>query len=139
MSNFIYDKARESFLKGEFALATDNIKVVLVRTGGGHYVAAQATDQFLNPAIASGDQISKTANLASKTTAAGVFNAANTTFTAVGAGAADGAIVIFQDTGTDTTSRLIAYIDSYAGLPVTPNGSDINVSWPTDANKIFKL
>lgn len=138
MANFIYDKARESFLKGEIAIASDNIKVVLVRTGAGHYVANQSTDQFLSD-IASGDRTSTTANLASKTTTAGVFNAANTTFTAVAAGAANGAIVIYDDTGTAGTSRLIAYIDSYAGLPVTPNGSDINVSWPTDANKIFKL
>lgn len=139
MANFIYDLARKAFLEGGIAILTDNIKVALVQTGGGHYVAAQATDQYLGVAIAAGDIKARTANLASKTSTAGVFNAANTVFSAVAAGAADGAIVIFKDTGTDNTSPLIAYIDSYAGLPVTPNGSDINVSWPTDSNKIFKL
>lgn len=139
MANFIYDLGRKAFLEGSIAILTDNIKVALVQTGAGHYVAAQATDQFLGVAIAGADIKARTANLTSKTSTAGVFNAANTVFTAVAAGAADGAIVIFKDTGTDNTSPLIAYIDSYAGLPVTPNGSDINVSWPTDANKIFKL
>jgi len=138
MADGIYDHGRESFLKGEIAIATDNIKVVLVHTGGGHYVVDLANDQFLS-AIASGDRIATTANLASKTTTAGVFNAANTVFTAVAAGPAAGAIVIYDDTGTAGTSRLIAYIDSYSGLPVTPNGADIDVSWATDSNKIFKL
>lgn len=138
MATALYDKGRESFLKGEIAYASDNIKVALVKIGGGHYVVNFSTDQFL-AIIAGADIISTTANLGTKTTAAGVAGAANTLFAAVAAGAAAGALVIYQDTGSSATSRLIAYIDNYAGLPVTPNGSDINVSWPTDANKIFKL
>jgi len=138
MASLIYDKARESFLKGDILIASDNIKVALVKIGAGHYVVNSATDQFLN-IIAGADIIGTTANLGTKTTTAGVFNAGNTTFAAVAAGPAAGALVIYDDTGVSSTSRLIAYIDSYAGLPVTPNGSDINVSWPTDANKIFKL
>lgn len=134
----LYDKGRESFLKGEIAIASDNIKVALVKIGGGHYVVNLATDQFLS-IIAGADIIATTANLGTKTTAAGVFGAANTVFTAVGAGPAAGAIVIYDDTGVAGTSRLIAYIDDYAGLPVTPNGSDIDLTWPSDANKIYKL
>ena len=139
MANALYDKGRQAFLEGSIAWLTDNIKVALIQTGGGHYVVNLATDQFLGVAIASGDIKARSANFTSKTSTAGVANAANTVFAAVAAGAADGAIVIFKDTGVDNTSPLIAYIDSYAGLPVTPNGSDINVSWPTDSNKIFKL
>lgn len=136
----LYDKGRESFLKGEIAIASDNIKVALVKIGGGHYVVNLATDQFLGVAIAGADIISRTANLGTKTTAAGVFGAANSVFAAVGAGAAAGAIVIFDDSGVDNTSRLIAYIDDYAGLPVTPNGSDIDLTFPSSGNgSIFKL
>lgn len=136
MADFIYDLGRESFLKGDFDLATDNVKVALVRIGGGHYVANSATDQFLS-IISGGDIIATTANLSSKTTAAGVFAAADTVFTAVSAGPAGGALVMYKDTGTAGTSRLICYIDDYAGLPFTPNGSDINVTWPGAG--IFKL
>jgi hypothetical protein len=138
MSSFLYDKARESFMLGAFDLASDNIKVALVRIGVSHYVASQSGDQFLS-AIAGGDILSTTANLASKTTTAGVFDAADTLFAAVTAGPAGGAIVIYQDTGSSSTSRLIAYIDSYAGLPVTPNNADITLTWPTSSDKIFKL
>lgn len=137
MSSAIYDKARASFLNAEINITSDNLKVVLVVIGGGHYVVDLANDQFLS-AISGGDRTALTANLSSKTTTAGVFNAANTLFSTV-TGSASGAIVIYQDTGSAATSRLIAYIDDYAGLPVTPNGSDINIAWPTSTNKIFKL
>lgn len=139
MSTFLYDKGRQHFLQGDIVILTDNIKLALVRTGVGHYVVSQSTDEFLGVAIAAGDIVARTANLGTKTSTAGVFNAANTVFAAVAAGAACGAVVLFDDSGVDNTSKLIAYIDNYAGLPVTPNGSDINVSFPTDSNKIFKL
>jgi hypothetical protein len=76
--------------------------------------------------------------LASKTYTAGVFNAANVTLTAV-TGSAVNYIVIYADSGTDSTSRLIALIDTATGLPVTPNGGDITITWDTGTNKIFKL
>ena len=48
-------------------------------------------------------------------------------------------MVIYQDTGDVNTSRLIAFIDTATGLPVTPNGGDIVVEWSNGAVKIFKL
>jgi len=138
MANALYDHGRESFLKGEIAIATDNIKAVLVQTGGGHYVVDLANDQFLS-SIAVGDRISTSANFTTKTTTAGVFDADDITFSAVPAGAADGAVVLYDDTGVAGTSRLIAYIDTATGLPVTPSGGDIIVKWDNGANRIFKL
>ncbi len=38
-----------------------------------------------------------------------------------------------------TAQRLIAYIDTATGMPVTPNGGDITIAWDNGANKIFKL
>jgi len=48
-------------------------------------------------------------------------------------------IDIYKDTGTESTSYLIANINSATGLPVTPNGGDIIVQWDNGSNKIFKL
>ena len=48
-------------------------------------------------------------------------------------------IDIYQDSGVEATSRLIANIDAATGLPVTPNGTDITVQWDSGANRIFKL
>lgn len=135
MSNALYDKGRESCLKAEINIPSDNIKCVLVDTGA--YTVNLSTDQFLSD-VPSGARIATSGNLASKTTTAGVFDAADITFSAV-TGTSCEALVIYDDTGTASTSRLIAYIDTATGLPVTPNGGDINVVWDNGSNKIFKL
>jgi len=135
MANALYDKARESFLKGEIAWADDNIKAILIDSA--NYTPNLASDQFVS-SIAAGAKVATSANFSSKTTAAGVADAGDITFLAV-TGAQSEALVIFQDTGTSTTSRLIAYIDTATGLPVTPNGGDITVSWDNGTYKIFKL
>lgn len=134
----LYDKGRESHLKGEISWSGDNIKVLLVHIGGGHYVVDLVNDQFLT-AIASGDRFSATANLSSKTTAAGVADAADTLFATPTSGTTCGALVWYQDTGSAATSRLIAYVDDYAGLPILTSGADINLAFPNDANKVYKL
>jgi len=48
-------------------------------------------------------------------------------------------IEIYKDSGVESTSRLIANIDTATGLPVTPNGGDITVVFDAGANRIFKL
>jgi hypothetical protein len=139
MSTFIYDKGRQGFLTGAINVTggSNGVNVALVVIGAGHYVVNSATDQYFN-IISGGDVTAKTGVLTGITTTAGVFTASNATFTSV-SGSASGALVIYYDTGTASTSPLIAYIDNYVGLPVTPNGSNINIIWPTGSNGIFKL
>lgn len=55
-----------------------------------------------------------------------------------------GAAVTIDATGTCDIHLMdsivpIAYIDTGTGLPVTPNGSDITVTWDSGASKIFAL
>jgi hypothetical protein len=135
MADALFDKGREGFLDGSIDWDTDNIKAVLVDHGTDTPVPA--TDTFLSD-ITAGARIATSANLGSKTVTAGVADAADITFSAV-SGASVESIVIYKDTGSAATSRLIAYIDSATGLPVTPNGGDITVQWDNGANKIFKL
>jgi hypothetical protein len=139
MANALYDKARESFLSQSPVLDwdTDNLKVTLVKST---YTPTLATDQYYNPVLtASTYNNGDSANLGTKTVAAGVADAADTSLTATSAVACN-AIVIWKDTGTPTTSPLIAYIDTATGLPVTPAaGGTVNIVWDNGANKIFKL
>ena len=137
MASGIYDAARESFLKGEIDWATDDIKCVLV--DAGDYTADLNSDQFLDD-IAAGGRVATSAVFSAKSTTAGVADAADITFSSVTGDQCE-ALVIYQDTGTETTSRLIALLedDKVTGLPVTPNGGDITVTWDSGANKIFKL
>lgn len=61
--------------------------------------------------------------------AARTFDAADSTFTAVAQDAAKivDAVLIYKDSGTITTSPLIAFWDT--GISVTPNGGDIVIQW----------
>lgn len=141
MANALYDKYREAQLSGTGIVAWgtgsggDTIKAVLV--DAADYTVNLATHQFLSDITAVG-RVATSAALASKTVTAGVADAADVTFTAV-VGDPSEAVVLYKDTGTATTSPLIAYIDTATGLPVTPNGGDIVVVWDNGANKIYKL
>jgi hypothetical protein len=133
MANALYGKGREKFLTGDIAWDTDNIKASLVDTGT--YTVAIDTHEFYSDLSG---VVADSGNLASKTVALGVADAADVTFGSV-TGATVEAVVIWKDTGTASTSPLIAYIDTATNLPITPNGGDITVAWDSGANRIFKL
>jgi len=135
MANALYDKGREAFLTGDIDWLNDNIKVTLVDTND--YTANLSTDQFYS-SVPLAARVASSGNLSSKTAASGVADAADVLFTSV-RGDVSEALVIWQDTGVEASSRLIAYIDVASGLPVTPNGGDITVQWDNGSNKIFKL
>ena len=135
MANALYGLGREKFLDGSIAILTDNIKCVLVDTAT--YTVSIDVDEFLDD-IPVGERVATSGNMGTKTATLGVFDAADITFSAV-SGDVSEALVIYKDTGVASTSPLIAYIDTATGLPVTPNGGDITVTWDSGANKIFKL
>ena len=135
MANALYDLGREKFLRGAINWASDNIKIVLV--DAADYTVNLATHEFLSD-IAVGGRVATSGNLTGKTTTAGVADASDVTLTAV-TGDPSEALVIYKDTGSAATSPLIAYIDTATGLPVTPNGGNINIVWDNGANRIFKL
>lgn len=135
MANALFDKARERFLEGSFVWTTDNIKAVLVDTGS--YTPNLSAHEFLSD-VGSGARISTSGNFTGKAATGGAADANDVTFTSV-TGASIEAIILYKDTGVEGTSPLIAYIDTATGLPITPNGGDIIVTWDNGPNKIFKL
>lgn len=131
MANAVYPLAKTSFLKGDLDL-DGNVKVVLVTSG---YTYSTAHDNLDD--VTAGLRVATSGNLANKTFTGGVFDADNVTFTAV-TGSAGAALVFYLDTGTESTSKLVCYIDSAsAGLPITPNGGDITLTF--NASGIFAL
>lgn len=135
MANTLYDKGRQRFLEAQFNWLTDTIKVVMVDTGA--YTPNFTTHEFLSD-IPSSSRITTPVTLTGKATISGAADANDVTFPSV-SGASIEAIIIYKDTGTEGTSPLIAYIDTATGLPITPNGGDIIVTWDNGTNKIFKL
>lgn len=142
MANSLYDAARESFLKGLLAMQTQEVRALLIDTGA--YTVNLATHDFLND-IPGGAIIATSAAMTSITTTAGVFDAADVVWTTV-TGVQSEAIVLYLHAPTvggtayaSSAAPLVAYIDTATGLPVTPNGQDITVTWDSGVNRIFKL
>lgn len=134
MANALYPKWKEQLLQftANNNLSAGTVKVALIDTGLYTYSAA---DQFYTSATAAAVGTPQT--IGSKTFTNGVFDGADVTFTAV-TGSSVEALIIYVDTGTASTSPLVAYIDtSVTGLPVTPNGGDITITW--NASGIFAL
>lgn len=76
--------------------------------------------------------------IANPTTASGLFDGDNVTFTAVSGNSVEALTFHRHNAGANTTWKLIAWIDTgQTGLPVTPNGGDIIVTF--DAAGIFQL
>ena len=123
MANALYGLGREGFLGGDIDWDADTIKVVLVDSAD--YTLNIDTHDFLSDVTAAG-QIAISDALASKTKTLGVADAADITLSTV-SGDQFEYIIVFQDSGDSTTSRLIACIDSATGLPCTPNGGDITI------------
>ena len=76
--------------------------------------------------------------LGTKTFTNGLFDAADSVFPAVTGAQSEALVIYVKNAGANTTWRLVAYIDTgVTGLPVTPNGGDINVTW--NASGILQL
>lgn len=134
MASVLYPKFLEQLLQAGVDLSSVDVKVALVDSADYTY---SATHEFLDDVSAG--VVATSANLGSKTFTGGVFDAADTSFTAV-TGDPSEALVVYVDSGTASTSRLICFIDTVAGgssLSVTPNGGDIDVTWDSDG--IFAL
>ena len=119
MANQLYPKAKEGFIGGDIAMDTDNIKAILTRD------AYNASHEFLSSIS---DIVATSTNVTTKTITNGTFDADDIVYPSVAAGAAVNYVILYQDSGSAATSRLIAHIDTAtSGLPVTPDGTNITV------------
>lgn len=133
MANAIYPKYKEALLDAaaNVDLNDGTVKVALVDTGTYTYSASHEFLSSLSGVVGTAQTINNT------TVTNGVFDGDDVSYTAVSGNSVE-ALVIYIDTGVAGTSRLVAYIDTgVTGLPVTPNGGDISISW--NASGIFAL
>jgi hypothetical protein len=125
VANTVYPKFKEALLKGttpDMSSAGTDVRAILVDLADYTYSAAHdALDD-----VPAGARVDVTAALVNKTVSAtGVFDADDIAFVA-----AAGAIILYVDTGTESTSLLFAFLDTgVTGLPITPNGGDITITW----------
>lgn len=129
MANALYTVYRNAALgSGTFVdMDGDTIKVDLVDSAD--YTVNLVTHDFHTTTNVPAASIVSTATLAGKTIAGGAFDSTtDPTFSSV-TGDVSEIIVMWKDTGTPSTSTLIAYYDTFSsGMPVTPNGGNIVVT-----------
>lgn len=138
MANAIYPKYKQSLLDLDAnsdlnaAEGTTGVFVALVDTGTYTYASTHQFYSDLSGIVGTDQEIT------TKTITNGTFDGADVTFTSVTGNSVEALVLYRKNAGANTTWRLVAYIDTgVTGLPVTPNGGDISITW--NASGIFTL
>jgi len=128
MADALYDEFRDAILgnatHAQPDLDTDNTRAILYDEGGD---ALNLADVDLAD-IVTAARIGETANLTATvgSAATGAYDHTDETIGTV-SGTTVESITYFHETGTDSTSTLFWNIDSWTGLPLTPNGGDVTL------------
>ena len=133
MADAIYPKYKEALLSGaaDVALDSETVKVSLVDTDQLSY---SSLDEYYSDLFANG--IIGSATLENVTVTNGVLDADDVNITA--GNTESEALLIWIDTANTETSRLVAWLDeSVTGLPILPNGSNVEITW--NESGIFQL
>jgi hypothetical protein len=137
MANAIYPLFKAALLTAAANSAltgsgTTGLYVALVDTGTYTYNAAHEFYSSLSGIVGTDQEIT------SVTTTNGTVDGNDVTFSAVSGASVEALVLYRKNAGANTTWRLVAYIDtSVTGLPVTPNGGDISITWSVSG--IFSL
>ena len=138
MANAIYPLYKQEILKAvannelDSAEGATGVFCALVDTGTYTYSAAHQFYSSLSGVVGTDQEI------LTKTMVSGTFDGDNLTYTAVTGNTVEALVLYRKNGGANTTWPLIAYIDTgVTGLPVTPNGGNITVTW--NASGIFTI
>jgi len=130
MANAIYPLYKQALLAGDANADLDNntaqdgVYVALIDTGAYTYSASHQFYSSLSGIVGTPQRITN------PTVTNGVFDGDDVTFTAVTGPSIEAIVLYRRNSGANTTWRLVAYIDTnVTGLPVTPNGGDITITW----------
>lgn len=126
MANALYNTYKEGLLGKVFDMDTDVIKASLV--DAADYTFSAAHDEYSGGSrdVALAAIVAESGALGTPTITNGTFDTDNFTWSAVTGDQAED-IIIWDDTLTN--DRLCAFFDTgMTGMPVTPNGGDINVT-----------
>lgn len=138
MANTIYPLHSQEAMRGTANNALNSsegvtgVYAALVDLGTYTYSATHQFYSSLSGVVGTDQEI------LTKTQTAGVFDGTDLTFPSV-TGATCEAIVLYRkNAGANTTWPVVTYLDTgVGGLPVTPNGGDITITW--NASGIFKI
>lgn len=140
MSNQKYPNGLVQLMLGNINLAGGDITVALVSPG---YVANFLTDANLSDINPGTNIIGSPMPFLSVTITPGpsfgIMNANSPLVFSAVIGTTVGQLVVYLNTGDPTTSTLIFNITDAAGLPLNPNGGNINVVLDSGLYKIMSI
>ncbi len=145
MAAFIYNAAKKKILDGllDLDVGGDDIRVLLLESAAAEdpdhadVAAVVAADTELATYTRMAASMTNLATTEDDTEEEAEFDADNVVFSAVVAQNDIVAYVVYEFITDDDSSVPILFEDGAAGLPLTPNGSDVTIAW--DAEGILKL
>lgn len=133
MANSPYNAGRVALAKAQLNWETALVKAVLIDTA---YYTFDATHANLAAISASARVATQT--LSNKVVlSTGACDADDTVFANV-SGPTIEAAILYVDTGVESTSTLLLYLDTVTGLPFQPVGMSVTLTWDSGANAIFR-
>ncbi len=138
MATGLYYAGLAAFLRGEIDWESDTIRAALIDTS--LYTADLAADEYLSDvptaAVITTALITNKSVVVNESGAAGDGDDISVSGIS---GEVCGAILVYKDTGTASTSRLISYYDDAYGLPLTLTGQTVIIVWDNADDRIIRL
>jgi hypothetical protein len=135
MANLVFPKFLQQLLTAVLNGVT--VKMLAVNTVTGTTYTYSSAHTFVSD-VTAGAIVGRSAALTSLSFGDGVFDAADLAAAwASLTGVQFEAVLFYIDTGSDATSRLMAYFDTVTGLPLTPNGNNVDAAF--NAGGIFTI
>lgn len=128
MANALYNPFKEQLLSNSTAIDMDGDTIKATLIDAADYTFSAAHDEYSGGStdVATAAKVAESAALGSPSCTNGTFDTADFTWTAVTGDVSEN-IILWDDTVSN--DRLIAFYDTgMTGMPVTPNGGDINVT-----------
>jgi hypothetical protein len=134
-ADFVYNNARYLFATGALDWATATIEAMLVSSSYSPAVTDVHVSDIPSGAIITRDQILTGLGV----TAAGACYGAIPTWDALSSIYEVVAVILYKNTGTDSTSPLIYYSSSGPGFPFAVEGLNYFVGYDTSAGGYFQV
>lgn len=128
MANALYNRGKQGYISKEINLASGGDTVKATLTDSAVYTFSQSHTSYATD-VGAGAKVAVSGALTSPTVTSGTYDTADFTWSAV-TGAQCAAIILWDDTVSSpiADALLVYYNASMTGMPVTPNGGDINVT-----------
>ena len=129
MANVLYPAYKDAIGEEKHHMTTDDFRALLVDAQDYTYSSAH---DFLNDVNGGTAVVATSSALTSKTWVDGVFDTADFTWSSVTGDQSENIIIYNHDgngAAADSARQLVIFYDTgMTGMPVTPNGGNINVT-----------